>query len=309
MREYRVLAIFLLVTCFEFMSASRLFAAESPAFIVASDAKTEFSIDGKHWQPAVPTWVHPSWPTMKGATWIWRVEKVSKEEAVNGSPIITFRRNFTVTPSDGTQGTLQITADNAYEVTLNGNVIGSNGTLNAASTSDQKWRTFDSYTVTLQPGKNILSVKAINYHSPLGNSADGESNPAGLIFGLVVSPSIAQTLAATGKVDIYGILFAIDKSDIKPTSKPTLDQVAKLLNDDPTLKLEISGHTDNTGTKEHNLKLSQDRAQAVMQELVNKYNIDAKRLTAKGYGDTKPVAPNTTEDNKAKNRRVELRKI
>ncbi len=309
MRTCRILASILLAAGIAITTTGRMLAAEPPTFTVVSDAQTEFSIDGKHWLPAVPTWVHPAWPTLKGATWIWRVAKVSKEEAVKGSPIVTFRRKFTISSGDGAQGTLQITADNAYEATLNGKVIGSNGALDAASNGDQQWRTIDSYTVSLKPGNNILSVRAINYHSPLGNSADGESNPAGLIFSLAVSPSLAQTLAATGKVDIYGILFDIDKSDVKPTSKPTLDQVAKLLKDDPTLKLEISGHTDNTGSKEHNLKLSQDRAEAVIRALVTNYSIDEKRLTAKGYGDTKPVAPNTTEDNKAKNRRVELRKI
>ena len=75
------------------------------------------------------------------------------------------------------------------------------------------------------------------------------------------------------------------------------------------MKLEISGHTDNTGSKAHNLKLSQGRADAVKTMLVSKYGIDAKRLTAKGYGDTKPVVPNTSDANKAKNRRVELRKV
>ena len=78
---------------------------------------------------------------------------------------------------------------------------------------------------------------------------------------------------------------------------------------DRSLKLEVSGHTDNSGDKAHNMTLSQGRADAVKAMLVSKYGIDAKRLTAKGYGDTKPVAPNTTDDGKAKNRRVELRKM
>lgn len=85
--------------------------------------------------------------------------------------------------------------------------------------------------------------------------------------------------------------------------------MASVLKIDRGLKLEISGHTDNTGDKAHNEKLSEARAQAVVKALVAKYGIDAKRLTAKGYGDSKPVAPNTTDDNKAKNRRVELKKV
>ena len=125
---------------------------------------------------------------------------------------------------------------------------------------------------------------------------------------MVKAADMAEALATKGVVSIYGIYFDTDKSDIKPTSAATLDEVANLLKIDRVLKLEISGHTDNTGDKAHNLKLSEDRAQAVVKALVAKYGVDAKRLTAKGYGDTKPVAPNTTEDNKARNRRVELRK-
>jgi outer membrane protein OmpA-like peptidoglycan-associated protein len=105
------------------------------------------------------------------------------------------------------------------------------------------------------------------------------------------------------------VYFDTDKTDVKPDSSATLDEVASLLKIDRSLKLEISGHTDNSGDKAHNMALSQGRANAVVKLLVSKYGIDAKRLIAKGYGDTKPVAPNTTDDGKAKNRRVELRKI
>jgi outer membrane protein OmpA-like peptidoglycan-associated protein len=284
-------------------------ADQQPALTVASDAQTQYSLDGRKWQPAVATWVHPSWPALKGATWIWTVAKVSKEEAVKGSPIVTFVRKFSLPDGSSTNATLQITADNAYEASLNGKVIGTNGVLDAASTSDQQWHGFDSYTVTLKSGENVLSVRAINYHSPLGASADGESNPGGLVFRLDGTPSLAQTIAATGKVDIYGILFDVDKADIKPESKPTLDQVADLLKGDPALKLEVSGHTDNSGGRSHNMALSRRRAAAVVAALLKDYGIAADRLTARGYGDTRPVAPNDSVDNKAKNRRVELRKI
>ena len=125
----------------------------------------------------------------------------------------------------------------------------------------------------------------------------------------VKAADIADALSKKGFIDLYGIYFDTDKAVVKPDSTSTLDEVASLLKIDLSLKLEISGHTDNTGAKDHNLKLSQDRAQAVMRVLVTKYGIDPKRLTAKGYGDTKPVAPNNTDANKAKNRRVELKKI
>ena len=120
---------------------------------------------------------------------------------------------------------------------------------------------------------------------------------------------IAEALATKGTVSIYGIYFDTDKSEVKPDSKPTLDEVASVLKIDRGLKLEVSGHTDSTGDKAHNAKLSEARAQAVVKALVGSYGIDAKRLSAKGYGDTMPVAPNTSDENKAKNRRVELKKV
>jgi len=85
--------------------------------------------------------------------------------------------------------------------------------------------------------------------------------------------------------------------------------VIESLKIDRSLKLEISGHTDNTGTADHNQKLSEARAAAVVQALTTRYGIAPDRLTAKGFGDRRPVADNATDVGKAKNRRVELRKM
>jgi OmpA-OmpF porin, OOP family len=125
----------------------------------------------------------------------------------------------------------------------------------------------------------------------------------------VKAEEMAGALSRTGKIDIYGIYFDVDKANLKPESKGTLDEVAKLLKADPSLKLEVAGHTDNTGSAAHNMQLSSERATAVVSALVATYGIDRARLQAKGYGDSKPVAPNDTEGNRAKNRRVELRKL
>jgi outer membrane protein OmpA-like peptidoglycan-associated protein len=125
----------------------------------------------------------------------------------------------------------------------------------------------------------------------------------------VKASDMAEALATKGTVDLYGIYFDTDKTDIKPESSKTLDEVASLLKIDRALKLEIAGHTDSTGSKEHNIQLSDGRAKAVVDLLVKKYGVDAARLQAKGYGDTKPVASNDSDDGKAKNRRVELKKL
>jgi OmpA-OmpF porin, OOP family len=120
------------------------------------------------------------------------------------------------------------------------------------------------------------------------------------------SSDLDQAIARTGKVAVYGLLFDYDKAALKPESKPTLDEIAKLLTSKPELRLNIVGHTDNRGTAEYNLDLSSRRAQSVMRALTQDYAITADRLTASGAGLTMPVAPNDTEDGRAKNRRVEL---
>jgi outer membrane protein OmpA-like peptidoglycan-associated protein len=120
---------------------------------------------------------------------------------------------------------------------------------------------------------------------------------------------MSKQIAATGSVNLYGIYFDTDKTDIEPGSKPTLDEVGKLLANDTTLKLKVVGHTDNVGTAEYNNDLSMRRAQSVVQALVSSYSVDASRLTPFGAGSTQPIASNDTDDGRAKNRRVELVKL
>lgn len=113
-------------------------------------------------------------------------------------------------------------------------------------------------------------------------------------------------LASTGHFALYGIFFDTGKSEVKPESKPALDEVAKLLRQDPGLKLKVVGHTDLVGVLEANMKLSQARAEAVVQALLAQYQIPPGRLKGYGVGPLAPVATNDTEDGRARNRRVEL---
>lgn len=117
---------------------------------------------------------------------------------------------------------------------------------------------------------------------------------------------LAEQLAASGSVALEGIRFETGKSAIRPESKAVLDEVGALLKKDAALKLEIQGHTDNVGSPTSNLTLSQQRAGAVKAYLVAAHFVDEARLTTAGFGDTKPVADNATEEGRAKNRRVEL---
>jgi OmpA-OmpF porin, OOP family len=118
--------------------------------------------------------------------------------------------------------------------------------------------------------------------------------------------AFGSDIRATGHAAVYGILFDTGKATIKPESAQSIGEVAKLLKADPGLKLFVVGHTDNTGTVEGNVKLSQDRAQSVMQSLVKDHGIAAARLRAAGCGQYAPVASNDAEEGRAKNRRVEL---
>ena len=107
---------------------------------------------------------------------------------------------------------------------------------------------------------------------------------------------------------LEGLYFDTDKWDIKPAGYPILTEVTNVLKKNPDVKVEIQGHTDSRGTDAHNQKLSENRANAVMNYLV-KAGIDASRLTAKGLGESRPAVPNTSAENMAKNRRVQLNPI
>ena len=120
----------------------------------------------------------------------------------------------------------------------------------------------------------------------------------------VVANDILQSLNQDGHVAL-NILFDTGKSTIKPESQSMVDETYKMLSDHIDIKVSIEGHTDNVGDPAKNKKLSEDRANAVMNALIAK-GIDKSRLTSAGWGQEKPVADNGTDEGKAKNRRVEI---
>ena len=113
-----------------------------------------------------------------------------------------------------------------------------------------------------------------------------------------------DALNKEGFVALY-INFETGKADIKPESQKIIDQIVQMLKDYPDLKISVEGHTDNVGTPQSNQILSENRAKAVMNAIIAK-GIDKSRLSSKGWGQTKPIADNNTEEGRAKNRRVEL---
>lgn len=114
-----------------------------------------------------------------------------------------------------------------------------------------------------------------------------------------------DALNKDGFLALYGILFDTGKDTIKPESEPLLAEIVSLLTNNASLKLSVEGHTDNVGNPKANQTLSQKRSESVKKWLVGK-GVDGKRLETKGWGDTKPVADNRSEDGRSKNRRVEL---
>jgi outer membrane protein OmpA-like peptidoglycan-associated protein len=118
--------------------------------------------------------------------------------------------------------------------------------------------------------------------------------------------TLAQDIQTTGHASVYGIYFDFDKSDIKPESDPALKEIAQLLQQATELKLYVVGHTDNVGEFSYNMKLSQARADAVVEKLVTDYGTSADRLKPHGVGPLAPVSSNKTEEGQALNRRVEL---
>jgi outer membrane protein OmpA-like peptidoglycan-associated protein/tetratricopeptide (TPR) repeat protein len=117
---------------------------------------------------------------------------------------------------------------------------------------------------------------------------------------------LLEPISVNSKIVLNNVFFDFDKSDLKTESFIELDKLVDLMQKNPLVRIEVSGHTDNKGDKKYNQILSQKRAESVIHYVVQK-GILKSRLVAKGYGDTVPVLPNDTEENKAKNRRTEIK--
>lgn len=145
-----------------------------------------------------------------------------------------------------------------------------------------------------------------------------DGKPAGVLLQMVEegamekgqvtvdADAMSKGLAAEGKIALYGLTFDTDSAKLTPSSDATLKQMSELLHKQPSLKVYIVGHTDDTGALAHNLTLSQQRAESVVKALSTTYGIAANRLGAKGVASYAPVASNHSDAGKAKNRRVEL---
>lgn len=165
-------------------------------------------------------------------------------------------------------------------------------------------------------GDGVIDANDKCPNTPAGRkvNADGcelDSDGDGIVDGVDKCPTVyAKTAdgcpeAAPKKLVLEGVNFANNQATLLPESSATLDQAAATLKEWGDVKVEVAGHTDSVGKDSYNLALSQRRAETVRQYLIDK-GIAADRLSARGYGETKPVADNATEAGRAQNRRVEL---
>jgi outer membrane protein OmpA-like peptidoglycan-associated protein/tetratricopeptide (TPR) repeat protein len=158
------------------------------------------------------------------------------------------------------------------------------------------------YLVSLPAGRNYgIAVKAENYLFHSENFDIPQNNGY-----LEVTKDVQLKNVAVGtKIVLRNIFFDFDKSTLKPESTNELERLIKLLQDVPTMKIEIAGHTDSKGSDDYNMKLSGSRAKAVVDYLVN-HGIAADRLKSAGYGESKPMSTNETDEGRALNRRTEF---
>ena len=158
------------------------------------------------------------------------------------------------------------------------------------------------FLMSLPSGKNYgiaVSKEGYLFHS------ENFDIPAKSDYNLVEKTIELKNIAIGSKIALRNVFFDIGKSNMNPLSNPELARLVKLLNDVPRLKIELSGHTDNTGSEELNLKLSGARAQVVVDHLIRE-GISRDRLVAKGYGSARPVDTNNTKDGRQNNRRTEF---
>jgi outer membrane protein OmpA-like peptidoglycan-associated protein/Tfp pilus assembly protein PilF len=180
----------------------------------------------------------------------------------------------------------------------------SNQTKIAQSFSDKS----GNFLLTLTEGKNyMINVQQKGYlfysdNFSLQNTKTSFEKP--FILDIPLMP--IDTGATT---ELKNVFFDVNKWELKPESKAELDKLILFLKQNPSVKIEISGHTDNSGDKKFNQTLSTNRAKAVYDYLIKEGNITPQRLSYKGYGDSQPKVPNDSPENKAKNRRTEFKVI
>jgi outer membrane protein OmpA-like peptidoglycan-associated protein len=178
-------------------------------------------------------------------------------------------------------------------------------------TDNKSGKIIEKFTTNSATGKFLLSLNsggnygiAVKANGYLFHSENFDI-PAGSAYNMVNKTIELKNIKIGSKIALRNVFFDTGKASLRSESNTELDRLVKLLKDVPTLKIELSGHTDNTGSASGNVTLSQNRAQAVLDYLASK-GINKSRLTAKGYGSSKPVSTNDTSEGRQLNRRTEF---
>lgn len=184
--------------------------------------------------------------------------------------------------------------------TLELNNLASHQTISHIQTDDA-----GNYFMTLPVGKDYaFNVNSKGYLFYSDNFLMANKSPD----STYIKNILLEPIASNASVVLKNIFFEVNKYELNPESQTELDNLVRLLNENPTMEIEISGHTDNVGKPSDNMILSNNRAKAVVNYLIRK-KINPARLVAKGYGETKPIADNKTEAGRLQNRRTEMRVI
>jgi outer membrane protein OmpA-like peptidoglycan-associated protein len=162
-----------------------------------------------------------------------------------------------------------------------------------------------NYLVTLPVGKDYAFIVNRRGYLFFSDNFPLSQKQPDSVYNIDIA---LQPIEINATIVLKNIFFTLGRYDLKSQSQIELDKVVQLLKENPTLKIEISGHTDNIGKPADNLNLSLYRAKAVVTYLSSK-GIDITRLSSQGFGETKPVADNKTESGRAQNRRTELKVI
>lgn len=165
----------------------------------------------------------------------------------------------------------------------------------------ERWKVIH-YIRSMQAAKNGTEYNPVGNVNVAPTAVSLEESFEALMKDVKSGTATAEDL----KIELDNVLYSVGKAELKTESYATLNSLVALLTANPSVKIEISGHTDNTGEAAKNLQLSEDRAHAVYDYLVG-HSIAAERLAYKGYGDTQPLVSNDTEEGKNQNRRTELK--
>ena len=172
-------------------------------------------------------------------------------------------------------------------------------TVGSDSSDAEFWILDDAeYPITLRWSALGASVTVVRIDNPVTRTPQG-----GAAGGIALQGALS---AGTCRAELHGIYFNTASATLLPESRPALEEIAALLKGQPAWKVTVEGHTDNIGAADYNLSLSRARAAAVRDELVKNHRIAPDRLTATGFGATRPVETNGTLEGRAHNRRVEL---